>query len=92
MAWTDDFSGALSDLGVTVTHGTRSAIAIFDQPTITALGGLVSLEDYQLTLPTADLPDLAHGETVRIDGSAYLVREVMALDDGALKRVTLRPA
>jgi hypothetical protein len=53
---------------------------------------LVSLDDYQLTLRTADLPDLAHGETVRIDGASYIVREVMAIDDGALKRVTLRPA
>jgi hypothetical protein len=92
MAWTDDFSGALNDCGVTVTHGNRSAAAILDSPTTTALGGLVSLDDYQLTLRTADLPDLAHGETVRIDGTYYIVREVMAIDDGALKRVTLRPA
>jgi hypothetical protein len=92
MAFTEDLSPLFADFGVTVRHGAVTAQAVLDAPTTTALGGLVSLEDFQLTLSTADLPDLAHGETVTIAGTAYLVREVMAIDDGALKRVTLRPA
>jgi hypothetical protein len=90
MTWAEDTSALFRDFGVTVTHGARTARAILDQPTTAMLGGLVNLEDYQLTLDAADLPDLAHGETVTIAGASYLVREVLALDDGALKRVTLR--
>jgi hypothetical protein len=90
MTWAEDTSALFRDFGVTVRHGAVTALAIFDQPTTTALGGLVNLEDYQLTLDAADLPDLAHGETVTIAGASYLVREVMAIDDGAFKRVTLR--
>jgi hypothetical protein len=92
MAWTEDLAPLFADFGVTVRHGARKALAIFDAPTTTALGGLVSLDDHQLTLATGDLPDLGHGDTVTIDGTAYVVREVMQLDDGALQRVTLRAA
>ncbi len=92
MAWTEDLTPFLADFGVTVCYGAESAPAIFDTPTTTALGGLVSLEDFQHTLQADALTDLGHGETVTIDGVGYLVREVLQLDDGALKRVTLRPA
>lgn len=90
MAWTEDMAPFLADFGVTVRHGALSARAILDSPTTTALGGVVSLDDHQLTLSADDLPALGHGETVVIAGVRYLVREVMVLDDGALKRVTLR--
>jgi hypothetical protein len=92
MAWTEDLTPFLADFGVTVRHGSEVASAILDAPTTTALGGLVTLEDFQLTLRADVLTDLGHGETVTIDGTDYLVREVLQIDDGALKRVTLRPA
>lgn len=92
MGWQEDPAPFLADFAVEVRHGGRRASAILDAPTTTALGGLVNLEDYQLTLLRADLPDLAHGNTVAIDGTDYVVAEVLALDDGRFKRVTLRPA
>jgi hypothetical protein len=91
MAFTEDLSPLFADFGVTVRHGAVTAQALFDRPAVDSVGGAM-LTDYALTLASGDLPELGSGETVSIAGTAYRVREVFALDDGALKRATLTPA
>lgn len=90
MPWAEDLAPLFRDHAVDVHHGGSTARGIFDAPTSAALGGLVTLDEHQLTLPTDALPSLGHGDLVTIGGTQYVVREVLQLDDGALKRVTLR--
>lgn len=56
-------------------------MAIFD--------GMQVSTDYAMTLPFGSFSGIDSGETVIIAAVSYRVREVMALDDGAVKRVTL---
>lgn len=90
MTWSEDLSPFARDFAVDVRHGGMTARGLFDAPTSAALGGLVTLDEHQLTLPTDALPAIGHGDVVVIRGAQYVVREVLQLDDGALKRVTLR--
>jgi hypothetical protein len=46
--------------------------------------------EYAITYESADLVGLAGGANVTVDGNAYTVREVTALDDGKIMRATLR--
>lgn len=90
MAWSEDLTPFLRDFAVSVRHGGVTVRGLLDTPTSSALGGLVTLDEHQLTLDAGDLPDLGHGDAVTIGRTEYVVREVFLLDDGALKRVTLR--
>jgi hypothetical protein len=90
MAWAEDLNPFLRDLAVDVRRGGVTARGVLDTPTSAALGGLVTLDEHQLTLPADALPGIGHGDTVTIARTEYVVREVFLLDDGALKRVTLR--
>jgi hypothetical protein len=86
---TEDLSPMFADFGVTAVHGATSAQVLLDMPTASDLGGYALEGEYSITLPAASLPGLAMGETVTVSGTAYRVREVYLLDDGALKRVML---
>jgi hypothetical protein len=90
MPLTDDLAPLFADFGVEVLCGHVAVRGIFDAPTSAALGGLATLDEHQLTLPADALPGIGHGDTVTIARTEYVVREVFLLDDGALKRVTLR--
>lgn len=91
MAFTEDLSVFFdaAGFGLAATWGAYSATVLLDAPTEDVLGGRVSSDEYQATLPYASLPGIARGAAITIAGVAYTVREVDRLDDGAIKRLRL---
>jgi hypothetical protein len=92
VAFTENIPALFADLGVTASSGGYSAVVFFDEPTRNILGDMVLAEEPAITLPTVSLPDLAYGDAITVDDVDYTVREVMRIDDGKLKRVTLKAA
>jgi hypothetical protein len=92
MAMTENMGALFVDFGVPASWGALQATVLFDQPTRNTLGDLVIDEEPAITLNTDTWPGLAHGDAVIVDGAAYHVREISLLDDGRIKRATLRTA
>ena len=92
MAFVEDMSIFFADFGVTAVHGASSAQVLLDKETQSALDGMVLDNDESITLPSTDLPSLATGQALTVGGVSYVAREVRVIDDGALKRVTLKRA
>jgi hypothetical protein len=82
----------VTDFSVPVVHDGQTARALFDQPTRGVLEDMVIDTEPAITLPAATLPVMARGEAITVAGVGYIVREVQLLDDGAMKRITLRAA
>lgn len=81
------------DFADAATVGAVSGRVIFDRETRDALGDLALSEEPAALMPATTFPSLASGDTIVITGrGTYTVREVRLLDDGALKRATLRNA
>jgi hypothetical protein len=87
---TENMPAFFPDFGVNAVHGAASAKVLFDRVTREVLDGLVLDEEASITLAASALPALARGEAVTVNGVAYTVREVQLIDDGLVKRVTLR--
>jgi hypothetical protein len=66
-----------------------SAKVILDMPTEDILGGRGQSNEYMMTLPAKDFPGIMRGATVQIGLTAYTVREVRLLDDGAIKMLSV---
>ena len=92
MAFTEDLGAFFSaaDFAVTLTWGLVTAEVILDAPDEQIIDGRVLSREYAITYESADLAGLAGGASVTVDGTAYTVREVTALDDGKIMRATLR--
>lgn len=75
---------------VEVRVGTLSVRAYFDRPGADVLGGGGVSNDYALTVSALALPGLRRGDSLSVDGLAYVVADVRPLDDGALWRIALR--
>lgn len=92
MAFTEDLSAFFStdDFAVPLTWGQVTAEVILDAPDEEIIDGRVVSREYAITYEAADLVGLAGGASVTVDGTAYTVREVTALDDGKIMRATLR--
>ena len=74
------------------TIGTASIGPVYgylDQPTQIALAGRALGEAPSFVAARAELPGLARGNAVTVDGDAYTVREIEVVDDGAVVRVVL---
>lgn len=76
-------SAFFGDFGVPVEAGGQTATAILDMPSEIIAQGMVISTDYQLTYATADLA-LTQGQSIKVDGKSYYVREVRLQDDGAI--------
>lgn len=79
----------LKDFGLPVVWGSRSGLGILDAPSEIIAGGMVLTTDYQLTIKTSDFPGLLRGETLTVNGTAYMVREARQIDDGVFSNVFL---
>lgn len=89
----DAFSDVfLVDFGLNAVSGSASGKVLFDQPDNTAFGDLVQTTEYTATFRVADFPVLVAGNTITISGTAYAVREVVRIEDGAFARATLAKA
>jgi hypothetical protein len=92
MAFTEDLGAFFSqaDFAVALTWGQVTAEVILDAPDEQLIDGRVLSREYAITYRAAALVGLGGGEAVTVDGTAYTVREVTALDDGKIMRATLR--
>ena len=79
----------LADFGMDASSGSSTGKVLFDQPDNTAFGDMVQTTEYTATLRVIDFPVLVAGNTLTISGTAYVVREVVHLEDGAFARATL---
>lgn len=79
----------LEDFGVSVSAKGRTGKGILDAPSEVIAGNMVISTDYALTVRTAQFGMLAYGDSIKVDGDAYTVREVRAQDDGTFSVVYL---
>lgn len=87
----EDIDAMLSDVGgVTVVHGTESGPGVLDSFDEELLRG----DDVALVgkviavlVKSSNFPTIAKGSAVTISGAAHVVRDRMAVDDGALTRL-----
>jgi hypothetical protein len=86
----EDLSIMFADFGVNCVLGTSTALGLFDRGTQSALGGMALSEEESITLPATTFASLAAGSSLTVDAVAYTVREIEYLDDGKIKRATLR--
>jgi len=87
---TENPTAFLADFGVTCTTATASGLGILDQNSEEALGGDVVFIPYMLTAETSKFGDLDYGDSITVDGTAYIVEhKPMRIDDGTFCRVPL---
>jgi hypothetical protein len=83
----------LRDFGVPCTANGRTFIGILDTPDETLnMAGVNQLSTmYLLTVKTSDVTAaaLVSGNSITVNATAYVVRDVMLDDDGALSHLTL---
>ena len=90
MTFTEDPTLYLADFGVSCSAGAVSGVGILDQNSETALGGDVVFIPYMLTAETSKFGDLDYGDSITVDGTAYIVEhKPMRIDDGTFCRVSL---
>lgn len=80
------------EFGVTAVFGATEAQVILDRPDVEIMAGRIQDTQYLMQYAAADLPSLAQGSSITVDGTAYTVREVSALDDGKIKQAVLEAA
>jgi hypothetical protein len=66
------------------------ARVLLDSPTEDVLGGEVLTDAYQVTMRATDWPGIVRGAEVVVGPATYVVREVRATFDGAVKTLKLR--
>lgn len=89
MAVTEDFDGFFADFGVNATFGSETAKVLFDSPESIIAGGEVISADYAITYKAGRFAAMAYGSSITVDGSAYTVNAIQAIEDGKLTRATL---
>jgi len=83
----------LADFGVPCSANAQSFTGILDQPdeTLNMAGVNVLSTMYTLLLKTSDsaAAALASGTAITVNGTAFVVRDVMLKDDGVFTQLTL---
>ena len=76
--------------GVPVTWGAISGEGILESNAeLVSNGNVISVEYVLNNLPTADFGALKYGDTLRVDGLLYAVREPMVVGDGRFMMTSL---
>lgn len=94
MAFTEDLSVFLADMGKSVTGpSSSSGLGILEKPGVN-LGSDVQIMsiEYLLTIKSSDFPTLKYGDAMTVDGASYSVREAEPIDDGSFTKVLLTKA
>ena len=83
----------LRDFGVPCTCGAYAFTGVLNAPDDTMNMGGVNLMStmYELTLTAADVAGgaISSGSSITVNGKAFVVRDVIALDDGVFNNLTL---
>lgn len=80
----------LDDFGVVCVYGAVVATVVLDAADRELFAGGAQTTDYLMQFVTASLPGLKYGDSVTVDGRAFTVQQVMAIDDGAFSTATLQ--
>lgn len=86
----DDADAFLSDFGVPCSKSASNFTADFWRPgeLVEVHGSSFISDAYQITYVTTAIT-LAYGDNITVDGNAYKVQTVKALDDGVFTAATL---
>lgn len=91
--FTENLDVFLQDMGRAVVRGGYSCTGLLDEPDqmLNGGGGNVISTMYELTIKTSDVTagGFTTGASLTVDGVAYVVRDVMQIDDGALSKLAL---
>lgn len=90
-----DVPAMLAELGVGVTLGAQSTKGIVDRADdrlLEAEGGMAAVigRDVVVTIQAGTLTGLTVGSAVTVDGTAYRVSSLLAIEDGELVRFACR--
>jgi hypothetical protein len=85
----EQLAGFFMDFGETVIVGTSTATAIVDMPTIDMVDALG--RDLIVTVPEADVPGVAQGDSVTLRATSYTVRSVLSDGQGLASIVVTKP-
>lgn len=85
----DDLDLFLQDFGKAVSAGAVTGLGILDMPGQVIADGMVINTDYRLTVRTDQFGWLKFDDYISVDGSAFKVREVLPVEDGAMTLLTL---
>ena len=89
MGFSEDFAAFFADFGVTAVFGAETGKVLFDSPESIVAGGEVISADYSITYYTGLFSTLAYKSSITVDGVAFTVNHVQAIEDGKLTRATL---
>lgn len=79
-----------SEFGITCQIGVGDTfVGILDSPMDVIAGGMALSREYMLTAKTADVSSLSRGDTVKVGGANYTVRENRPTDDGLFSELLL---
>lgn len=79
----------LATFGSDVVFNGKRYQGILDAPTNVMGGGMVLSNEYLLTVKTADLGAAGYGDSIKVAGSNYQVREARQIDDAAFTEILL---
>jgi riboflavin synthase alpha subunit len=85
----EDLSVLFADFGVIAYTVSGAAQVLMDMPGQQILHDMQISNDYAITYLSYGLPGLKYGDPITVNGITYTVREITALDDGALTHATL---
>ncbi len=93
--FTEDLTALFADFGVTATRsltggGTQTATVLFDRPDNDIFHDMQITTEYVITYQVTDLTGMKTGDAITVNGTAYTVREINAVDDGALVKAKLK--
>lgn len=92
MAVSEDLAAFFTDFGVTAVFGAETGKVLFDSPENVVAEDYVVTAEYAITYRTGLFNSLAHGSSITVDGTAYKVNTITAIEDGKLKKATLSTA
>jgi hypothetical protein len=79
VVWTDPDGNDINTLGI--WEGPDRGIEV---------GFTVMGNEYAVTYPASDLPNVKNGDPITVDGVNYTVKDVAALDDEVFSKATLK--
>ena len=91
--FTENLDAFLAEMSVPCSVGAYSFKGLFDLPdeTLSAAGVNVLSTMYQLQVKTSDVvaAAIASGTSITVNGTVYVVRDVLSHEDGAFSVLTL---
>ncbi len=91
LSFTEDLDAFFDTPGFTVpvVKGATISVGYFDSPNEIIADGVVLTTDYAVVVKTSDFSSITQGDTLKVDGVSYTVREPMLLDDGKIMRIMM---